>query len=1095
MRRQRPSAITEHYGLEGWIARHRRIFSGLTTIIFLLQTIIPAQAALASPTVNLRNGNLVLPFSDISLPGSGFNLELQRTYNSRSTQKSAFGFGWSFSLGSRLILQDRDITILNPDGSTTRYTQEDKDLYRSEFGETIKKARAGYTARRKSGIHEYFDDQGRLITRSDRNGNMLSLHYQGKALQYATMGDGRTLKFLHDNKGQITTMTGPMGRQWQYQYDHAGNLQSVITPGKRKSVFDYDKLHNLRRITYPDGTRTQISYNKKRDWVSSEKGPGTKKTSYKFTPVRGNKSRHQTIVTDAMGHITRYNYAGDKLTITNATGATTSLKLCSEGCSNVKEVTNANGHTWHYRYDNTGNLIETQNPEGGKGIVSYDQWGLLVSRTSPAGHTTRVERDTKGNPLKAVDATGRIFQMAYDSKGNRIVLRPPGSSKIQYLYDPMGNIVQANDSTGWKKTLKRDKAGRIIQAINASGSMDQYRYDHDNHLLSHVDALGRKMAFKWSATGKLTALSKPGGITETIKYDSAGRLTAHSDAVGRTTSYRYDHAGNLIERINPDGQRIKYSYNSINLLTLISSEKDKVIIKYNRLGQIVEASNAHARYRYSYDALGRITELQLPRLGHRINYSYDADGLRTSVAFDAEKPTLFSYDPQGRIKHVQLPSLPGMKFNYDNSGRLIHKHFPNGLDTYYRYDKAGHLSRIRTQNKRGKLLSAIQYQSDRIGQKTRRNETGTAPATYRYDKAGQLLKVSSKSESVKYIYDERGNRMQTIGAQRTLVYHYDNADQLLQAGNEYFKYDANGNLIKRQTGSKITRYSYDFANRLTTASLPDGNSVHYFYGPFGNRVKTEHASGKVTHYIYDGLNLYAALDEQMNVLARYHAYALDNIASVERAGQHHFYHTDHLGSVQMVSNMRGTITQKYTYHAFGSIKSSSGQVQNQLLFTSRPYDEETGLYDFRNRTYDPKLGRFLQRDPIPDINPYVYVHNNPVNRLDPLGLSDVGDPWTWAGLGLAGLGGVILGVATAPAWITAGYVCVVVGGGVIAIKGIAGIWGTAENVADKADITGADRWGMTDEDREWAGLPPLKKPQDITSPDDCPDPEPNNPKN
>ena len=49
-----------------------------------------------------------------------------------------------------------------------------------------------------------------------------------------------------------------------------------------------------------------------------------------------------------------------------------------------------------------------------------------------------------------------------------------------------------------------------------------------------------------------------------------------------------------------------------------------------------------------------------------------------------------------------------------------------------------------------------------------------------------------------------------------------------------------------------------------------------------------------------------------------------------------------------------------------------------------------GLYDYRNRTYSPTLGRFLQTDPIRfeagDVNLYRYVFNNPVNWVDPLGL-------------------------------------------------------------------------------------------------------------
>jgi RHS repeat-associated protein len=64
-------------------------------------------------------------------------------------------------------------------------------------------------------------------------------------------------------------------------------------------------------------------------------------------------------------------------------------------------------------------------------------------------------------------------------------------------------------------------------------------------------------------------------------------------------------------------------------------------------------------------------------------------------------------------------------------------------------------------------------------------------------------------------------------------------------------------------------------------------------------------------------------------------------------------------------------------------------VLNTFLFSGRPRDPESGLYDFRARTYSPSLGRFLQRDPLGESaspNLYAYVGDNPVNRIDPTGL-------------------------------------------------------------------------------------------------------------
>src|SRR5437773_799073 len=58
----------------------------------------------------------------------------------------------------------------------------------------------------------------------------------------------------------------------------------------------------------------------------------------------------------------------------------------------------------------------------------------------------------------------------------------------------------------------------------------------------------------------------------------------------------------------------------------------------------------------------------------------------------------------------------------------------------------------------------------------------------------------------------------------------------------------------------------------------------------------------------------------------------------------------------------------------------------------REYDQETGLYFYRARYYDPKVGRFLSEDPahaVDGLNFYGYVRNRPVNRIDPMGLQSL----------------------------------------------------------------------------------------------------------
>jgi RHS repeat-associated protein len=113
---------------------------------------------------------------------------------------------------------------------------------------------------------------------------------------------------------------------------------------------------------------------------------------------------------------------------------------------------------------------------------------------------------------------------------------------------------------------------------------------------------------------------------------------------------------------------------------------------------------------------------------------------------------------------------------------------------------------------------------------------------------------------------------------------------------------------------------------------------------------------------------------------------------MERDAANYYYHADGLGSITHITDAAGNIVQSYVYSAFGEIVDQGGNLPNPYTYTSREYDPESGLYYYRARYYDAEVGRFLQTDPIGftggDVNLYAYVQNNPINRIDPLGLSD-----------------------------------------------------------------------------------------------------------
>ncbi len=103
-------------------------------------------------------------------------------------------------------------------------------------------------------------------------------------------------------------------------------------------------------------------------------------------------------------------------------------------------------------------------------------------------------------------------------------------------------------------------------------------------------------------------------------------------------------------------------------------------------------------------------------------------------------------------------------------------------------------------------------------------------------------------------------------------------------------------------------------------------------------------------------------------------------------GSRWYYHSDGLGSVLAATDVAGVVSDTRKYDAFGNLQ--VGEDEDGYAYTGREWDPETGLYYYRARYYDPKIGRFISEDPLRYIdgpNLYQYVGGNPVVRIDPGG--------------------------------------------------------------------------------------------------------------
>ena len=101
-----------------------------------------------------------------------------------------------------------------------------------------------------------------------------------------------------------------------------------------------------------------------------------------------------------------------------------------------------------------------------------------------------------------------------------------------------------------------------------------------------------------------------------------------------------------------------------------------------------------------------------------------------------------------------------------------------------------------------------------------------------------------------------------------------------------------------------------------------------------------------------------------------------------------YYHPDHLGSSSYITNLDGEVSQHIEYVPFGEvfIEERNNTWNTPYLFNAKEFDEETGMYYYGARYYDPRLSLWMSVDRFAEKYPatsgYNYAINNPVRYID-----------------------------------------------------------------------------------------------------------------
>jgi RHS repeat-associated protein len=334
----------------------------------------------------------------------------------------------------------------------------------------------------------------------------------------------------------------------------------------------------------------------------------------------------------------------------------------------------------------------------------------------------------------------------------------------------------------------------------------------------------------------------------------------------------------------------------------------------------------------------------------------------------------------------------GAAYVYDALSRRTSVSLTNGTVTSYSYDAASQVTAISHQlAATSALINQAAYTYNAVGNRTSLTDR-RGPQAFGYDNLDRLISASHPllATPQAFAYDPVGNRT-TNGSLHNA------GNQLTADAAHTYSYDANGNLTRKTltANGNYTQYTYDAENRLIQvqefaagSSMPIATST-YRYDGLGRRIEKV-ANGQTKRYIYDGEDILLEYDGTNTLVARYtHGPGIDEPIAVTKGGSTFFYHQDGLGTVTDLTDSGGAPAKSYAYDAYGNILESPGALDQPYTYTGREIDAETGLYYYRARSYDPRTGRFLQKDPIGLVgggNLYRYVGSNPVLLSDSLGL-------------------------------------------------------------------------------------------------------------
>ncbi|MBI5744913.1 MAG: hypothetical protein HY952_10240 [Elusimicrobia bacterium] len=731
-----------------------------------------------------------------------------------------------------------------------------------------------------------------------------------------------------------------------------------------------------------------------------------------------------TEVTDPLGRKSTYKWevlSGRAVGMERTDPAGGATATAYDTRRNPVQVTDRAGRVTQFVYDSKNNVTAVIDPLANRTNFTYEPiFNGLASVMDPRGNSSSFGYDAKGNLTSAQDALGNAVQIAYDAHGLPVSITDPLNHTVTITRDGNGYATQITDPLTRSAHMGYNNIGRVVSFTDGANRQTQFAYDTADNLTQVTDAINGATHYNYTAgiiaEGKLlSSLEDAKSHTTQFGYDTRGRLTSVTNPLNQSRSYEYDEANNLTKVTKADGVQITFEYDNLNRLTKKNIPGDPVAYAYDAASNLISAEDNASKIQIGYDAGDRPTRViqtnKAANLTSQLDYEYDANGNRTKMTLAANPAPFvwnYTYDNLNRLTRITTPDNTNIAFEYDAMSRRTRMGYPNGTEANYTYDNASQLTGIthkRTAD--NTIIAQANYQYDTAGNRTSMTDTA-GTHSYGYDDLHRLTSASHPTASALDVkneifnYDGVGNRLNDAVRSN---YTYDAANRLNSDSLYDYTYDQNGNRNGEtdKATNAHTAYSYNAKDQFVSATMPDGTAATYKYDTQGRRMEKVVSSGTVTtttRYVYDGNDVIAVLDGNNALNAMFtHGPKMDEPLVIKHDGQNYFYHAVGVQNVAAITDNSSAIVETMEYQAYGKpvVENRVGAVfdkstiGNIFLYAGREYDAETGFINDRARVYASKTGVFLQEDPLRNINQYAYVGNNPITRMDPLGLDWIDD--------------------------------------------------------------------------------------------------------